>query len=300
MGDLTGVCGVWADYPWTVVAMIALTLVQGVLIVALLVGRRRRRELELRENAHRTELIHTTRLAIVGQLSASIAHEINQPLGAILSNADAAGLMLAKADPDLSEIRLILADIGKDGLRASNVVRQVETLVRKRPLDFREIDLKDLCADILSFIAPIARQRGVTILGNSDLDGLQVRGDPVLLRQAMLNLLINAMDALVNVPEAQAVVELSVAWLRAGELEVAVRDHGNGIPERHLGELFDAFFSTKVHGLGLGLPIVSSIIEAHGGRIKAENHPGGGAVFRFSLPVTETADVGNCPTGEAV
>ena len=276
-------------YRGEVIAMIVLTLAQGLLIVALLMERRTRRELESRENAHRIELIHTTRLAIVGQLSASIAHEINQPLGAILSNADAAELMLGTAAPDLGEIRLILADIRKDGLRASNVVRQVETLVRKRPLDFREVDLQDLCADILHFIGPIARQRGVTILSKFDPHRVLVRGDSVLLRQAMLNLLLNAMDALVDVPESQAVLELSVAVSRSGELEIAVRDHGHGVPERYLDQLFDAFFTTKAHGLGLGLPIVSSIIEAHGGRVKAENHPEGGAVFRVTIPATEVA-----------
>ncbi len=290
----------WADYRWGMVAVVVLAVVQGLVITALLVKRRAHLKAESKKSDHRTELLHTSRLAVVGQLSASIAHEINQPLGAILSNADAVELMLATAEPDLSEMRLILADIRKDGLRASGVVRQIETLARKRPLEFMEINLQDLCKDILYLVVPIARRRGVTIRTHFDPHVLLVRGDPVLLRQAILNLMLNAMDALVDVPAPQAVIELSTSSSRSGEPEVAVRDHGTGVPERYLGQLFDAFFTTKMHGLGLGLPIVRSIIESHGGRILVENHPEGGAVFRFTVPVTEVTGVANYPVEEPI
>lgn len=290
----------WANDRWGFVTMAVLVIALGVMIVALLIERRTRLKAESWKSERRADLMHTSRLAVVGQLSASIGHEINQPLGAILSNADAADLMLATSEPDLDEIRLILTDIRKDSLRASRIVRQIEALARKQPLDFREINLQDLCKDVLHLIAPLARGRGVAILTNFDSHVPLVRGDPILLQQAMLNLLLNAMDALTDAPESQAVIELSTSTSRHGEIEVVVRDHGNGVSEQHLNQLFDAFFTTKKHGLGLGLPTVRSIIESHGGRIVADNHPEGGTVFCFIIPAADVTNATNDPTEKPI
>lgn len=248
----------------------------------------------------RIELLHTSRLAAVGQLSASIAHEINQPLGAILSNADAAELMLAKADPDLDEVRMILADIRKDGLRASEVVRQVRVLAQKRQPTFIEVDLEDVSKEILQLVAPIAESRGVTISTEFCSETLRVHGDPVLLRQVLLNLFLNAMDALVDEPESQAMIKFSTTLSQPGDVEISVRDYGNGLPESQLNNVFDAFYTTKEHGLGLGLAIVRSIIEFHSGHIHAANHPDGGAVFRFTIPTADVTGVANHSTGDPV
>lgn len=295
----TGLSGsvLWADTRWVIAAVTVLVVLQSLLIAALLLEWHRHLKIESRKIELRTELMHTSRLAVIGQLSASIAHEINQPLGAILSNADAADLMLAKTEPDLNEIRVILSDIRKDCLRASQVVRQVQTLARKRPLDIREIDLRDVCSDVLHLIIPIARRHGVTIVTNFEAHELLVRADPTLLQQAMLNLLLNSLDELVGVPKARAVIELRATSLQSGEVEILVRDHGNGVPKRYLDQLFDTYFTTKMHGLGLGLPIVRSIVESHGGRIKAENHPEGGAVFSFTIPVAHGAGGTNYRAG---
>lgn len=239
---------------------------------------------------YHAELFHTSRLVVVGQLSASIAHEINQPLGAIMSNADAAELMLNQSHPDLDEVRLILADINKDCQRASQVVRQVRALAHKRQSELAEVDLTDLSREVLQLVRPIATRQGVTIRTNFGVQDMRVYGDAVLLRQAILNLLLNAVDALVDVPESQAIIELCATLSQPGKIEIVVRDYGNGVPESQLSRLFEAFFTTKPDGLGLGLPIVRSIIEYHDGRIAAENHPDGGALFRLILPRVDTPD----------
>ncbi|WP_298447087.1 ATP-binding protein [uncultured Marinobacter sp.] len=282
----------WLGGNWQTIVLIAMLVVQGMLIAALLLELRTRSKTKNTMAEGRVKLLHASRLTVVGQLSASIAHEINQPLGAILSNADAAELMLAKADPDFDEVRLILADIRTDGLRASEVVRQVRALAQKRQPRFIEFDLQDVTRDILQLVAPIAESRGVTILTDFNSETLRVRGDPVLLRQAMLNLLLNAIDALMDVPESQAKIKFTTALSQPGSVDIMVRDYGNGLPESQLDNLFNAFFTTKEHGLGLGLPIVRTIVEFHDGRIHAENHSDGGALFHFTIP---TADV----TGEA-
>ncbi|MGB8712503.1 MAG: ATP-binding protein [Onishia taeanensis] len=288
------------DYRWQAAATIALAMLQGLLIVTLLLERRARLRAQAETSENQTELMHTSRLAVLGQLSAYIAHEINQPLGAILSNAEAAELLLAQADPDLDEVRLILADVRKDGLRASEVVRQVRSLAHKRHPEFMDVDLQELSRDILHLVDPIAARRGVAILTDFESEAIKVHGDPILLRQAMLNLLLNAIDALDNVPKSQAMIEVRMTSPQPGEAEVAVRDYGNGVPGTQLDRLFEAFFTTKTHGMGLGLAIVRSIIESHDGRILAENHPDGGAVFRFTLPTVDVAGTTNPSAGEPV
>jgi signal transduction histidine kinase len=152
-----------------------------------------------------------------------------------------------------------------------------------------EIDLHALCDDILRLVAPDARRRGVTIESTFAPQVQMVRGDAVYLQQVLLNLVMNAMDALAGVPPERARIEVRATSPRPGEVEVVVRDHGNGIPEQHLHRLFESFFSTKPHGLGLGLSIVRSIIETHGGHVVAENHPEGGAQFGFTIPTVEVA-----------
>jgi PAS domain S-box-containing protein len=244
-----------------------------------------RRQAELEAARQRTDLAHASRLAIVGELTASIAHEINQPLGAILSNAETAEILLQSKQPHLDEVQQILADIRKDDLRASEVIRRMRELLRKRELEFKLIDLNVVASDVLRFVDGETHRRGAEI-EKQFADTLPVvRGDVIHLQQVLINLILNGMEAMSESSKSNRRLTIRTAYDGKGNIEVAVEDSGPGIPSERLPQLFDSFFTTKTHGMGLGLSIVRSIVEAHGGRIWAENNASGGACFRFTLPV---------------
>jgi signal transduction histidine kinase len=248
----------------------------------------------------RDELAHASRLAIVGELTATVAHEINQPLGAILSNADAAELLLEREAPPLDDIRHILADIRRDGLRASGVISQVRKLVRKRELELETLDADELARGALELLDQEARRRRLFLEHAPPPAPVFVLADRSLLCQVLINLLTNAMDAVGAAESAGApsdvagreLVLLAVAPTGPREVEFRVVDAGIGIPADRLDRLFDSFYTSKDHGMGLGLSISRSIVEAHGGRIFASNNPAGGATFRFTLPIAETPEAG--------
>jgi len=244
-----------------------------------------RRQIELEVARQRDELAHASRLTMVGELSASIAHEINQPLGAILSNAETAEILLESKQPHLEEVLRILADIRKDDLRASEVIRHMRELLRKRELELKPIDLNAAASDVLRFVAGETHRQGVKI-EKQFADNLPVvRADVIHLQQVLLNLILNGMEAMSGSSESNRRLTMRTAYDGKANIEVAVEDSGPGIPPERLPRLFDSFFTTKTHGMGLGLSIVRSIVEAHGGRIWAENNSSGGACFRFTLPV---------------
>jgi len=257
--------------------------VQAALIGLLLVERRRRRAAELARQAVRTELMHASRLAVAGELVASIAHEINQPLGAIQANADAGELMLASGADRREDLRAILADIRRDDQRASEVIRRLRALLAKGEVEKRNLDLEEAVRDVERVLSPESRRRGVSIELRLPGGPVEVHGDRVQLQQVVINLALNAMDAVAAQPEARRRVEVSLAR-EAGWIVLGVRDRGPGIPAEHLPKLFESFFTTKSGGMGLGLAIARTIVEAHGGRIRAENAPEGGAAFVVELP----------------
>jgi PAS domain S-box-containing protein len=233
-------------------------------------------------------LAHAARLAVMGELTASIAHEINQPLNAILNNADAAELLLEDGSGRLDEVRQILADIRKDDLRASEVIRHARELLRRREPERRPLDIGELVTGVLQLLGRDADRRQVALEPRL-VSGLPVVcGDKVHLEQVLLNLLLNGMDAMASTPVPQRRLAVRTAR-RDGAVEVAVMDNGPGIPATALPRLFESFFTTKKDGMGLGLPLARSIVEAHGGRIWAENRPGGGAAFRITLPTEPAA-----------
>jgi two-component system, LuxR family, sensor kinase FixL len=244
-----------------------------------------RRQAKLDAARQRMDLAHASRLTMVGELTASIAHEINQPLGAILSNAETAEILLESKQPHLKEVQQILADIRKDDMRASQVIRHMRELLRKRELELKPIDLNAVTSDVYRLLDGETHRRGVKI-EKQFADTLPVvRGDAIHLQQVLLNLILNGMEAMAESSESNRRITIRTACEGNDNVEIAVEDSGPGIPSDHLPRLFDSFFTTKPHGMGLGLSIVRSIVEAHGGRIWAENNCSGGACIRFTLPV---------------
>ncbi len=261
-------------------------VVQAGLIGLLLVERRRRRAAELARQAVRTELMHASRLAVAGELVGSIAHEINQPLGAIQANADAADLILASRPDRVADLRAILADIRRDDQRASEVIRRLRALLAKREVEKQDLDLAEAVREVERLLRPEARRRGVALEVRTPGEPVPLLGDRIQLQQVVINLVLNALDAVASGPDGRKKVEISLGRGAGEEVVVAVRDLGPGIAPENLGKLFESFFTTKSQGMGLGLAIARTIVEAHGGRIRAENHPAGGAVFRVELPAS--------------
>lgn len=231
----------------------------------------------------RQELAHASRLAIVGELTASIAHEINQPLGAILSNADAAEMLLESSPASLNEVREILDDIRKDDLRATEVIRRLRRLLRRREMELQPLDLNELIAEVLRLVRAESARRGVKVRLELADNLPYVQGDSVHLQQVLLNVFLNGMDAMAETP-GEKTLAIHTAMGASGSVEIAVSDTGSGVAEEQLSHLFDPFFSTKEEGMGLGLAISRSLVESQGGRIWAKNNTSGGATFWITLP----------------
>jgi PAS domain S-box-containing protein len=258
-----------------------------VLVSILDITARKRAEAEtLRQ---REELTHVARVSTMGHLASSLAHELNQPLGAILRNAEAAELFLKEPVPDLDEVRAILADIRQDDQRAGEVIDRVRALMKRRQVQRSLIMPSVLMGEVIALVRPDAEMRRVRLALEVGTTLPPIHGDRVQLQQVLLNLLLNAMDALNDNPPASRLV--AVRTRQAGAtVEFAVRDNGHGIAPDKLSSVFEPFFTSKPNGLGMGLSISRSIIEAHGGRLWAENDAAGGAIFIFTLPTATGGD----------
>jgi two-component system, LuxR family, sensor kinase FixL len=246
-----------------------------------------RKQAEQETHLLRQEIAHVGRVSMMGQLASALAHEINQPLGAILRNAEAAELFLQHASPDLDEIRAILADIRKDDQRAGAVIDRMRGLLKRNKLDARPVEVGELVSDVIALVRADAVARQLKLDVDVRVDLPPVCGDRVQLQQVLLNLILNGMDALNGASGRDRLVSLTARLNGSQTVEVAVSDTGHGIPADKLQHVFDPFFTTKPNGMGMGLSISRTIIEAHGGMLWAENKNGGGAVFRFTLPTTD-------------
>ncbi len=232
-------------------------------------------------------LAHATRVTMMGELTASIAHEVNQPLAAVVNNANACVSLLPEDDPNLEEVREALTEIIDDAERASNVIARVRQLAKNAPVERIPLDFSDVIADVLALARHECATRQVTIHTEIPGEPPLVLGDRVQLQQVLLNLVVNGMDAMKTVEESRRVLFLrGHRETRDGRLEtvVSVRDAGVGFKPEEMGRLFEAFYTTKPQGMGMGLAISRSIIEAHGGRLWAEANQGPGATFLFCLP----------------
>jgi len=280
--------GLWERYRWQMAMIAAAFLVQAGLISGLLHERRRRRLADVESRQRLAELAHLSRYAAAGEMTTSIAHELNQPLGSILTNAETAELMLKSASPNLDELRAILADIRRDDQRASEVIRRLRSMLKKTPFEIRDIELNNTVRDVIGFVADVAKGRGVVLNYLPATAELRVRGDPIHLQQVVLNLVVNALDAMSEIQtgkrEINVTTNVSGAWA-----EIRVGDTGAGIATDDLKSIFNPFFTTKPQGMGMGLAIARTIVEAHHGTISAANAPSGGTLFKIKLPITRQA-----------
>jgi len=245
-----------------------------------------RKEAELAAQRNREDLGHLSRVAAMGELAASIAHELNQPLSGIVSNAAAGQRFIDRGDVDLAELRELLTDINADGRRAGDVIRGIQSMVKKRAPARERVNLNDLVMKVVQMVKPNAMLHSCEFGTFLDPGLPAVEGDPVQLQQVLLNLVINAFDAMRDTPVRSRKVAIATERNGDGTIRISVRDYGVGISEEARERLFDQFFTTKREGLGMGLSIVRSIVASHGGTIAAENADGGGARFQFNLPVT--------------
>jgi C4-dicarboxylate-specific signal transduction histidine kinase len=231
------------------------------------------------------QLAHLARVAVVGEVSGAVAHEVRQPLASMLANAEAAAALLAMKKIDLDNVRQIIADIVSDNLRAAQVIKRMQSMLRGSDAVRRPEQLNELVTETLELARADLHRRQVAIILNLAAELPRVSADRVQIQQVILNLLVNAGDAM----EGMAAVErrvwiCTVAHDRAG-VELLVRDSGPGVEEEMLPRIFQPFVTTKAHGLGLGLSISRKIVVAHGGRLWVERGADGGAVFRMTLPL---------------
>jgi len=245
-----------------------------------------RRRAEQETARLRTELAHAGRVSTMGQLASALAHEINQPLGAILRNAEAAELFLQSDSPDLDEIRAIVADIRHDDQRAAAVIDRMRALLRRQALQTRPLALGEVFSDVRLLVRADAAARHTRLdLGELPAGLPAVSGDRVHLQQVLINLIINALDAVSGSTGSDRWVSVQARQRDARFVEIAVSDSGTGLPAGRQPQIFDPFFTTKAGGMGMGLAISRTLVEAHGGQLWADNRPSGGAVFTFSLPI---------------
>lgn len=232
----------------------------------------------------RLEVEHLMRVSVLGELSGSIAHEVNQPLTAILSNAQAALHLLAQNSPDLAEVRDALQDIVHEDIRAGEVIHRLRSLLKKGERKTEYVNINDLVRSTVSLLHSELIGRDISLRLDLDHAPLLTRGDSVQLQQVLLNLVMNAMDAMASTPIAQRSIQISTDGPQAGMVDVRVKDRGHGIRPKENGRLFEPFYTTKDQGLGLGLTLCSTIIQAHQGRLTLVNDERGGAIAKFSLP----------------
>lgn len=255
-------------------------LVRG---VSLDITKRKRAEAEAQQ--HRNEVTHLSRVAMLGELSGSLAHELNQPLTAILSNAQAAQRFLARPEIDRGELEEILHDIVEADRHAGEVIRSLRLLLKKGEIKREPLYLNEVIQEVLKLMRSDLLNHHISVEAHLQPDLPRVLGDHVQLQQVLLNLIMNASDAMAGIDESNRRLQVSTTRTDDDCLCVSVRDTGRGIPEEEMEHVFESYYTTKPHGLGLGLAVCRSILQAHHGRLVVENHPDGGAVFRFILPL---------------
>jgi len=242
-----------------------------------------RKQAENTAQEARSELARMARVTAAGELTASIAHEINQPLAAIVNNANACNRMLAKPSPDIEELREAIADIAQSATRASEIVSHIRAFFNKTSQDKAQIDLNQIIHEVLSLTLAEAERNRVSVQTELGGELPPVLGVRVELQQVVLNLVMNGIESMTSV-KGERKLQISSQQQEPGKLLVTVQDSGGGLDPQHAVHIFDSFFTTKPEGMGMGLPISRSIVEAHGGQLRLVPLPRQGATFQFTLP----------------
>ena len=277
---------VWERYSWQIASIVAVLLIQAGLIAVLLQEHRRRQFAEVQSRQRMTELAHVNRFATAGELTASIAHEINQPLGSILANAETAEAILKSSSPDIAELREIVSDILHDDRRATEVIQRMRSLLKKAPFEQKQFDLNEVVQETIRFFSSLAVGRKFELVSVITPEALPILGDRIQLQQVILNLVVNGIDAMRDTPSENRIISIRTSRVE-NFAQLSVSDRGSGIPEDKLKEVFEPFFTSKAEGMGMGLSIARTIIEAHHGQISAKNRDHGGASFRIRLPLVQ-------------
>jgi signal transduction histidine kinase len=273
---------VWEKYSWQIALTTAIIFLQGASIAALLREHRRRQFAEVQSKQRMTELARVVRFSTAGELTASIAHEINQPLGSILTNTETVQMILKAPNPDINEVNEILGDILRDDRRATEVIRRMRSLLKKAPFELKHFDLNDLVRETVELVHTVGRK--VELDSVITGDGLPIRGDRIQLQQVVLNLVTNGIDAMKDTPDKNRIITIRTSRVE-DFAQLSVSDRGHGIPEDKLKEVFEPFYTSKAEGMGMGLSIARTIVEAHNGQLSAKNRDHGGATFRIRLPL---------------
>jgi C4-dicarboxylate-specific signal transduction histidine kinase len=235
------------------------------------------------------EIAHMNRVAAMGELTVSLAHEINQPLAAILLNAQAATRFLGRESRDLARVRRCLADIAADDERAGEIIKRLRAMLRKGESQVSLVDLNEVVSDAIRLVRTDALVRNTAVVSEPAPGLARVLGDRIQLYQVALNLIMNGLEATAERPPGERWVSVRTVGSDNGGVQLTVEDSGKGVAESDLARVFEPFFSTKREGLGMGLSISRSIVQAHGGQIWAESRAGGGAIFHCLLPVAQRA-----------
>lgn len=277
----------WEKYRWQVATVGAVVVFQAMLIAGLLYERRRRQFAEVEARQRMAELAHVNRYSMAGELTTSIAHELNQPLGSILVNAETAALMLNAPSLDVGELKEILSDIRRDNQRAGEVIRRLRSLLKRVPFEAKEIDLNEAVTDCIDLVSGLLHARGDILVSALAPGILPVRGDRIQLQQVFLNLVVNASDAMAHLDKSKRKIVVRTAQ-DGDSAEIEIVDSGPGILTEKLGEVFEPFYTTKPNGMGMGLSIARTIVEVHNGKIVARNQAVHGACFRITLPLAHS------------
>jgi signal transduction histidine kinase len=279
----------WQAYRNAVLGAVTIIVLLSVLVASLLLERLRRRRAEITMQKQHTALAHASRLAVAGELTAAIAHEINQPLGAVQTNADTAEVILQAGGDRREDLLRLVGRIRNDNLRASQVIKRLRALLARQEARRQPLELNAVLTDVEAFLKPELQRRDMSLALRPAKTPARILGDETQIQQVLINLILNAMDALAEAPLDRRSILVQVECT-TGTHSVSVKDQGRGFADGDLSNLFDSFFSTKRTGMGLGLSIARTIVVAHGGSIRAERGPSGGAIFHVELPAHEASE----------